>query len=147
MSRRLVVGVTLLCGSFGGCGADRSREPLDEPARCSPPLAGSAPTYGELFERYFAANTPGHCANGGCHGTSSFNVWSCGDRKDDCYAGMVRVGLVNPNAPRSSLLASPTQSPLSWVNPSGDMPLDATGPLAAGRDAVAAWVDACAQNN
>jgi hypothetical protein len=60
---------------------------------------------------------------------------------------MVEVGLVNPKRPLASLIANPHQSPLSWVNPTGDMPFDAVMPFPEGRDAVEAWVAACALDN
>jgi hypothetical protein len=60
---------------------------------------------------------------------------------------MVQVGLINPKNPAASMLGNPTQSPLSWVNPTGNMPFDATGEFPAGRDAIVAWVAACALND
>lgn len=116
-------------------------------APCTPSDAGNAPTYGELFDRYFAKGTPGHCANAGCHSNPGFNEWLCGDTKDSCYAGMVQVGLIEPANPAMSMIGSRTQSPLSWVNPTGNMPFDATGPFPAGREAILAWVAACAPND
>jgi hypothetical protein len=110
-------------------------------------MQGSAPTYTELFDRYFAKGTPGHCATAGCHASPGFNVWLCGDTKDSCYAGMVEVGLVDPQHPLASLLSNPTQSPLAWINPTGSMPFDMPAPLPAGRDAILAWVAACAPND
>lgn len=117
------------------------------PTPCVPPARGNAPTYTELFDQYFAKGTPGHCATAGCHASPGFNVWLCGDTKDSCYAGMVGVGLIDPQHPLGSLIANPTQSPLSWINPTGSMPFDATAPLPAGRDAILAWVAACAPND
>jgi hypothetical protein len=114
---------------------------------CVPGAQGSAPTYTELFTRYFAQGTPGHCATAGCHANPGLNVWLCGDTKDTCYAGMVAVGLVDPEHPLASLIANPTQSALSWINPTGNMPFDAVAPLPDGRDAILAWVAACAPND
>jgi hypothetical protein len=60
---------------------------------------------------------------------------------------MLQVGLINPEQPQASLIGNPNQSPVSWVNPTGNMPFDATGPFPAGRDAILAWVAACAPND
>jgi hypothetical protein len=60
---------------------------------------------------------------------------------------MVQIGLVNPANPLASLIGDATKSPLAWISPTGNMPFDAAGPFPAGRDAILAWVAACAQNN
>lgn len=109
---------------------------------------GPALTYTELFAQYFAPGTPGHCATAGCHADPGHNVWLCGTSKESCYAGMVNVGLINPAKPQASMIIDPTLSPLTWIDPAGgNMPLDAPGANAAGRDAIRAWVAAGAQNN
>lgn len=109
---------------------------------------GPALTYTELFAQYFAPGTPGHCATAGCHADPGHNVWLCGTSKDTCYTGMVNVGLINTAKPQASMIVDPTLSPLIWIDPAGgNMPLDAAGPNAAGRDAIRAWVAAGAQNN
>ena len=154
--KRFVALVVLIgcgaCGAAPGSPADpaSSANPaLTDlpPAHCTTKAADSAPTYSELFERYFAKGTPGHCATAGCHANPGFNEWLCGDTKDSCYAGMVQIGLIDPMDPAASMIASRAQSPLSWINPTGNMPFDATGPFPAGRDAILAWVAACAPNN
>ena len=133
------------------CGATPHRDAPPEPAPivpCAPPATGAAaPTYSDLYTRYFAAGTPGHCATAHCHGTVGANDWICGDSADSCYRGMVKVGLIDPKNPLHSAIADPNESPLSWVNPSGDMPFDTAGPLPEGRDAISAWVQACAPND
>jgi hypothetical protein len=153
--RTLFTLLPLIVCEACGAGPDASVESgAPEPAStgptalpCVPSAPGSAPTYTQLFDQYFAKGTPGHCATAGCHANPGFNVWLCGDTKDSCYAGMVKVGLIDPQHPLASRIASPTQSPLSWVNPTGDMPFDATGPQPVGRDAILAWVAACAPND
>lgn len=140
------------CGTAPGAAPEPGAPPdplrPDPPsAPCTAPAAGNAPTYTELFDQYFAEGRPGHCATAGCHAEPGFNEWLCGDSKDSCYAGMVQIGLINPKNPLASMIGDPTQSPLSWVNPTGNMPFDATGPFPAGRDAILAWVAACAENN
>jgi hypothetical protein len=141
LASRLVVAPVLILA----CGSNTVDPPAsDSGASCSPPVDGSAPTYSELFDLYFGPGTPGHCATAHCHANPGFNVWLCGDDEETCYGGMLQIGLIDPKHPRASTIASPTKSPLSWVNPSGDMPFDATGPLDAARDAITAWVDACA---
>lgn len=139
------------CGATPGTQADATTPPdpapTAMPAASCPPAAGTAPTYAQLFEQYFAKGTPGHCANAGCHASPGFNEWLCGDTKDSCYQGMVQVGLINPEKPQASLIGSPSQSPLSWLNATGNMPFDATGPFPAGRDAILAWVAGCAPND
>lgn len=139
------------CGTAPGAPGDALTAPEPAPtatpaAPCTP-AAGVAPTYTELFDQHFAKGTPGHCANAGCHSSPGFNVWLCGDTKESCYQGMVQVGLISPANPQASLIGNPTQSPLSWINPTGNMPFNRTGPFPAGRDAILAWVGACAPND
>lgn len=106
----------------------------------------TAPTYTELFTKYFAPGTPGHCAAAGCHLDAS-NGWACGTTKDTCYTGMVGIALINPGSPMLSLIGDPKNSPINWVNPNGAMPQDAAMPFPEGRDAILDWVAAGAQNN
>lgn len=122
------------------CGADTAAPPTDS----APP-----PTYTELFDRYFAPGTPGHCANDGCHNGVNYNIWLCGQTKDACYQGMAGpdAKLINPANPAASLIADPKNSPLRWINPNGPMPNDTPMPFPEGRDAILAWVAAGAQNN
>jgi hypothetical protein len=152
--RRIVPLIALIV--CGACGSDPppatptniDPEPDAAPPDRTPPPAGSdAPTYTELYARYFAPGTPGHCATSHCHADPGFNVWLCGDSKASCYEGMVSVGLIDTENPLLSLIGNPDQSPLSWVSPTGDMPFDATGPFPEGRDAIIAWVKAGAQND
>jgi hypothetical protein len=127
------------CGSSGNTSADAGP--------CVSSSTGTAPTYTQLYTKYFAPGTRGHCANDGCH-NGTFNIWLCGNDKDTCYRGMVTMaGLINPSNPTASLIADPASSPLSWINPNGPMPFDTPGPFPEGRDAIKAWVAACAQNN
>src|SRR3954462_11722579 len=87
-----------------------------------------APSYTELYDAYFAPNTPGHCATQGCHGDPGHTVWRCGPTKDECYAGMSQVGLLDSIDPTHSAIVDPHRSPLSWINSAGgNMPLDAQG--------------------
>jgi hypothetical protein len=120
---------------------------VDGPAVCN--KANPAPTYTELYDKYFAVGKPGHCATEGCHGQVDFNgTWRCGDSKDTCYQGMVTEGLINKTNPIASKLGDPKNSPLKWVNQDfGFMPQDAVMPFPEGRDAIIAWIGACAQNN
>ena len=107
-----------------------------------------APTYTELYMKYFAVGTPGHCAQtGGCHSDALASGWACGADKDTCYNGMVSIGIIDPATPKASTIADPVNSPLRWFNPTGPMPQDALMPFPAGRDAIKAWVAAGAQNN
>jgi hypothetical protein len=145
----LATAIVAACGSDAGAGPGDAAGPADTPAPCIPPAPGSAPTYTELYANYFAVGKPGHCAMSGCHSSSADSTgWVCGPNKDTCYGGMVGIGLINTTYPTASQIADPRQSPLSWINPAGPMPNDATrGPFPAGRDAILAWVAACAQNN
>jgi hypothetical protein len=119
----------------------------DSAAPCVPPTAGTAPSYSELYAKYFAPNTPGHCATAHCHADPGHDTWLCGTDASTCYPGMVQVGLINVKNPTASLIGDASQSPLSWISPTGDMPFDITGPFPDGRDAILAWVAACAQND
>ncbi len=127
-----------------GCGGGNDGTP-DAQTACVPD--STAPTYTELYTKYFAAGTPGHCATPECHADPQHIVWLCGPTKDSCYAGMVAQGLVSPSNPLSSLIADPTRSPLSWINPRGPMPFDDPKAFPAGRAAILAWINACAMNN
>lgn len=130
------------------CGSSTSPTPPD--AGCVPQNPTTAPTYTQLYDRYFAVGKPGHCATDGCHSGSNFNIWFCGSTKDSCYQGMTSSlsgPLVNPMNPAASLIIDMRASPLSWINPIGAMPLDARGPFPEGAAAIQAWVADCAQNN
>jgi len=119
---------------------------IDATAACDPEK--TAPTYTELYNKYFAVGKPGHCATEGCHGDPGHNVWLCGTNKDMCYAGMVAEKLIDKTNPLKSKIGDPKTSPLKWVNVDfGFMPQDAIMEFPEGRDAIIAWVGACAQNN
>jgi hypothetical protein len=128
----------------GGTNTDAAS---DAPTVCN--KANPAPTYTELYEKYFAVGKPGHCATEGCHGQVDFNgTWRCGNSKDTCYQGMVGFQLINEEDPIHSKIGDPKNSPLKWINEDfGIMPQDAVMPFPEGRDAILAWVGACAQNN
>ena len=138
---RSLTRVGLLLGVFAlGCGS-----PTDAPTTAPT----TAPTYSELYTNYFTPGTPGHCATAGCHADPGHTTWLCGASKGDCYAGMVGIGLIDLSDPTHSPIADPARSPLVWFNPAGgNMPFDApNGESPAGRDAIAAWVAAGAQDN
>ena len=136
--------VLVACGAAACGGADNGGP---DAALCVPPPGNTAPTYTQLFTRYFAPGTPGHCANDGCH-NGNFNIWKCGFTKDSCFQGMATMaGLIDTRNPTASTIGDPRNSPLSWINPNGPMPFDTPGPFPEGRDAILAWVAACAQNN
>ena len=107
-----------------------------------------APKYSELFDAYFAPGTPGHCATAGCHADPDHTVWRCGATKDDCYAGMSEIGLIDSANPARSAIVDPRRSPLTWINPDGgNMPLDAQGSNVSAAEALREWVDAGARND
>jgi hypothetical protein len=159
--RGFVVAVLLIAAlsacevSMGGmgdpspdaAGATARDAGIDGPMPCVPPTPNTAPTYTTLYTTYFAVNTEGHCAKATCHGQPNYNVWLCGTDKDTCYNGMVGAGLISKTNPKSSSIADPSSSPLRWFNPQGAMPADRVRDFAQGRDAIKAWVAACAQNN
>jgi hypothetical protein len=133
-SSLLLSALALACGS--------------SPDKTPTPPAQPAPTYSELYASYFALGKPGHCATAGCHADPGHTVWLCGESKGDCYAGMVTVGLIDLSDPTHSSIADAHRSPLVWFNPSGGtMPFDAQVPNDEGRDAIAAWVAAGAQDD
>ena len=143
-------GAGLLALTLLACSSSSSDGATSPPATndAGQPDAGPAPTYTELFNRFFAPGTPGHCATMGCHADPGHDEWLCGTTKDACYTGMVQEGLIDKTHPEKSPIADPMRSPLTWVNSAGgDMPLDAKGDNAAARDAITAWVAAGAQNN
>ncbi|MEO6600782.1 MAG: hypothetical protein ABIQ16_12970 [Polyangiaceae bacterium] len=143
---RSVAFAGLLVGMFTfACGSSPDPE---TPGPMGPIDGGLAPRYSELFDTYFAPGTSGHCASAGCHADPGHTVWRCGPSKDDCYDGMVTVGLIEPAQPSHSAIVDVHRSPLVWINPAGgNMPLDAQLANAAGREAIIAWVAAGALND
>ena len=136
----LLVGVfAFACGSSPDTATSEAAAPVD---------AGPAPHYSELFDTCFAPGTSGHCATAGCHADPGHTVWRCGPSKDDCYDGMLTVGLIEAAQPSHSAIVDVHRSPLVWINPAGgNMPLDAQQANAAGREAIIAWVAAGALND
>ncbi|HEY6177153.1 MAG TPA: hypothetical protein VIX73_22005 [Kofleriaceae bacterium] len=132
------------------CGSSNNAGPDADAARCVPQTPTTAPTYTDLYTKYFAVGKPGHCATDGCHNGANFNIWLCGGNKDTCYQGMTSPAsgpLVNPSNPSASLIIDVHNSPLSWFNPNGPMPQDSPGPFPEGAMAIRAWIADCAQNN
>jgi hypothetical protein len=106
---------------------------------------GPAPTWTQLYAQFFGPGTPGHCSGtGGCH-TNVRGGFKCGTNKNDCFAGLVAAGLVDPANPSQSSIAIINESPLAWFG--GGMPIDNPAPNPAAAAAVKAWVNAGAQNN
>lgn len=143
-----LVMAVLAAATIAACGSSDPAGP-DAGGPCVPPPAGSAPTYSQLYTKYFAPGTQGHCANDGCHGGTNFNIWLCGGDKDTCYHGMSTMTrlLIDTSNPQASQIGDPRNSPLIWINANGFMPADALTPFPEGRDAIQAWVAACAQND
>jgi hypothetical protein len=131
--------LAMMLALVAACGTDTADPRLSEPP----------PTYSELYTRYFAAGTPGHCATDGCHAGPNYVIWVCGSTAATCYTGMASpdAGLINTAMPQMSLIIDPANSPLSWFNPNGPMPYDKPGPFPEGRDAIQAWVADGAPNN
>lgn len=139
--------VTVVIALAAACGSSSNQLMPDAAAFCDPPPA-VAPTYTQLFTRYFAPGTPGHCADNNCHNGAAFNTWLCGNTPDSCFRGMANMaGLINATNPSASLIADERSSPLSWINPRGFMPFDNVGAFPEGCAAIKAWVAAGAQNN
>ncbi len=139
------LAVLMFAGVVAGCGVDTAA-PGDAVAPCVPPQSGTAPTYTQLYTKYFAPNTPGHCATSDCH-LDGVQGWTCGLDKTTCYTGMVDIGIIDKKVPTASTIGDPRYSPIRWINPSGPMPQDTPGPLPAGAADIKAWVAACALNN
>jgi hypothetical protein len=137
--------VSLVALAFAACGTDVPPGPDAIAMTCNP--NATAPTYTELYNKYFAAGTPGHCATAECHADPKHESWLCGPTKDVCYNGMVQINLINLSNPAASRIADPLSSPLNWFNPAGPMPADNPAPFPEGRDAIQRWVAACAKNN
>lgn len=126
-------------GPSGGPDADGGAG--DPSADASAP----APTWTELYTQYFGPGTPGHCSGtGGCH-TNLRGGFKCGTNKDECFAGLVAAGLVDPLNPTASSIGEVGASPLVWLG--GSMPIDAPAPNPAAAAAVKAWVAAGARND
>jgi hypothetical protein len=92
MSVRFVAPLIAL--ALAACPRDTDTITPDAVAKtCNP--GNAAPTYTELYNKYFAVNTPGHCATAECHSDPKHNIWLCGPTKDTCYNGMVSEGLID----------------------------------------------------
>jgi hypothetical protein len=122
------------------------------PAPPSPPpsdgalelAAAPAPTWTELYDRFFGPDTPGHCASGRCH-SRLLGGFKCGATKEECYDGLVFAQLIDTANPRASAIAKENESPLAWFG--GAMPLDDPQPNPEAARAVRAWVLAGAKKN
>jgi hypothetical protein len=135
----LLAGFALGCGSAPGTSTSDTQPSVD---------VTTAPSYANLFAMYFGPGTPGQCATAGCHADPEHTVWRCGPTKDDCYAGMLQIGLIDSTNPARSAIVDAHRSPLTWINPAGgNMPLDAQGPDATAGEALRAWVAAGAHND
>jgi hypothetical protein len=143
---RSIPRLALLLAAFpAACSASSDPSGSDTPLSVD---AAKAPGYSELFDAYFAPGTPGHCATAGCHADPGHTVWRCGPTKDDCYAGMSEIGLIDSATPAHSAIVDPHRSPLTWINPDGgNMPLDAQGANSNAAEALRAWVAAGARND
>jgi hypothetical protein len=130
------------CGKTEDAGPDAAPDAL---AMCDTTLP--AMTYTQLYTSYFAKGTPGHCAEEDCHGEVSYNSWSCGSTKDKCFDGMANFNLIDTVNPLRSRLGSTRDSPLQWISRGGAMPADDIRQFPEGRDAILAWIAACARNN
>jgi len=105
---------------------------------------GPAPTWTEVYDKFFGPETPGHCSEGRCH-SRLLGGFKCGATKDECYDGLVFAQLINPENPRESAIAKENESPLAWFG--GGMPLDNPAPNPEAARAVRAWVLAGAKKN
>jgi hypothetical protein len=113
------------------------------PPDASPPDAsGPAPTFTDLYRDWLGPSTPGHCSN--CH-LGTLAGFECGASQAECYAGLVAGGLIDPNAPATSLLGTDGASPLAWFG--GDMPKDSPTANPAAKAALRAWILAGAHND
>ncbi len=113
------------------------------------PAAG---TFSDVYDNWLGPNTPGHCSDTYCHklSTSKGSIASgfiCGGTKTDCFDGLVKGGLVNTMSPSSSVLGTPSSTPLSWFGQGGAMPADEAMTNAAGAAAITAWIKAGAQDD
>ena len=128
----------------GGTDAGKDASPLDAGSDASVPVA--APTWTTIYATYFAAGTPGHCGNSGCHQTIR-SGFKCGTTKATCFQGLVTKGLVTPAAAATSPLGDANQTPLAWFGTGGGMPKDQAVKNTAAAKAVTAWLVAGALNN
>lgn len=161
-TRRNVLGWTVLLAtvSFAGCYASPDEDPNTEPrpdegeeatADAKTPdakQADSATDWKDVYSKLFAANTPGHCANAGCHEKKK-GGFLCGATAETCFNGLVAAGLLNLDDPKSSRLIDEEQSPLSWYGNTtdeiGTMPLDKAIKNEEAADLVTRWVMAGAK--
>ncbi len=129
----------------GGAPASDAGTGTDAGSDADADASGPVPTWSQLYAQYFGPGTPGHCSGtGGCH-TNLRGGFKCGTNKDQCYAGLVAAGLIDPAAPTQSKLAITGESPLAWFG--GGMPIDDPAPNPEAAAAVKAWVNAGAPND
>jgi hypothetical protein len=137
-------------GLFAGAQPDAGvATPLDAGSDAgdagAPRDGGEAPTWTQLYTRFFGPDTPGHCSGtGGCHTTLRAG-FKCGTSKNECWQGLVNAGLITPASPSQSPLAKPGDSPLVWLG--GSMPLDDPSAHPEAAAAVQAWIAAGAKND
>ncbi len=115
---------------------------------------GGAPagTFSDVYDNWLGPKTPGHCSDTYCHNLSTSkgsmaSGFVCGSTKADCFAGLVKAGLVDTTTPSSSVLGTPSSTPLSWFGQGGTMPADEAMTNAAGAAAITAWINAGAKDD
>ena len=132
---------------------DAGMPPSDAGAQDAGGDAGAtSSTFSDVYDNWLGPNTPGHCSDTYCHNLSTSkgskaSGFVCGSTKADCFAGLVTAGLVNTATPASSVLGTPSSTPLSWYGQGGLMPADGAMTNAAGAAAVTAWINAGAKDD
>ena len=141
----LLAGLTsLACSSSdnGPSGVDGTTSPTTP----TTPTTSAPATWTAIYDTYIGPGTPGHCGDARCHAADR-RGFKCGRTKDECYAGLVAKGLLDPDDPAASLLVDARSSPLAWFNPNGLMPGDAAKPNAQAAADSRAWVAAGAKHD
>jgi hypothetical protein len=140
-------------GVFGSGPGGQAGEPPPVPRNDPPPVlphaladGGAAPTWTDLYAKYFGPGSLGHCGNAGCHDNVR-DHFRCGASKDDCYQGLVDGHWISSTDPLHSQLANPDETPLSWFASGGNMPDDKRMPNPTAADEIGAWVFAGAKND
>jgi hypothetical protein len=122
--------------------------PLEDDLAPIKPLAdgGPAPTWTQIYTRYFGPGSLGHCSDANCH-LKEGDRFMCGTTKEQCYQGLLLRDLLDLKTPAKSRLVNRLRSPLAWYGGAGKMPPDAIKVNQTAADEIDAWVHAGAKNN
>jgi hypothetical protein len=148
LNRLFFLSTGLALAALAACSAGEARPFADETtprAADAGLVAPEDPTdWSSVYARYFAAGTPGHCGDEGCHAQKA-KGFGCGATKDSCYEGLLDARLLDAKNPIASRIGDPKTSPLAWFG-EGFEPFDNPAPNAEAAAAITRWLENGAKN-